>query len=121
VIGIGAGVALTGLIPSQGILFLYAVNLLVGLAQVIANGPLTAIFQSAVSPDMQGRVFSLISAGATGMMPLSLLIAGPVSDLLGTRAWYLFGGITCIVVTLAAFSIPAIVNIEQNREQLPAE
>jgi len=52
------------------------------------------------------------------MMPLSLLIAGPVSDWLGVRVWYVFGGAVCILTTVAALFIPAIVNIEQNR--LPA-
>jgi DHA3 family macrolide efflux protein-like MFS transporter len=69
---------------------------------------------------MQGRVFSLISAGATAMMPLSLLVAGPISDWLGVRIWYLIGGGMCILVTLVAFSIPAIMNIEQNRQQVPS-
>jgi DHA3 family macrolide efflux protein-like MFS transporter len=57
------------------------------------------------------------------MMPLSLLVAGPISDWLGVRIWYLFGGGLCILITLVAFSIPAIMNIEQNRDPapLPAE
>jgi DHA3 family macrolide efflux protein-like MFS transporter len=66
---------------------------------------------------MQGRVFSLINSGAAAMMPLSLLVAGPVADWLGVRAWYIFGGILCILVTLAAFFIPAIMNIEDNLQR----
>jgi len=62
--------------------------------------------------------FSLVGAAAAAMMPLSLLIAGPVSDWLGVRVWYVFGGAVCILATVAALFIPAIVNIEQNR--LPA-
>ena len=65
-----------------------------------------------------GQAFSLIGAGAVAMMPLSLLIAGPVSDWLGVRVWYVFGGAVCILTTVAALFIPAIVNIEQNH--LPA-
>jgi DHA3 family macrolide efflux protein-like MFS transporter len=94
---------------------------MLGFAQVFANGPITAIFQSAVAPDVQGRVFSLIGAGATAMMPLSLLIAGPVSDWLGIRVWYIFGGTVCILTSLAAFFIPAIMNIEQNKAGGPPE
>jgi MFS transporter, DHA3 family, macrolide efflux protein len=116
ILGIGAGVILTGAAP-VGMFFLILVsNFVVGVTQVFANGPLTAIFQAAIEPDMQGRVFSLISAGATAMMPLSLLVAGPISDWLGVRIWYLVGGGLCILVTLIAFSIPAILNIEQNRQ-----
>jgi DHA3 family macrolide efflux protein-like MFS transporter len=118
IIGIGVGVILGGLAPADLFWLLLAANFILGFTQVFANGPLMAIFQSAVTPDMQGRVFSLISAGATAMMPLSLLIAGPVSDWLGVRVWYVFGGAVCILTTIVALFIPAIVNIESNR--LPA-
>ena len=117
VLGIGAGVILMGVAPANLFFLILVANFVIGATQVFANGPLTAIFQSAIEPDMQGRVFSLISAGATAMMPLSLLVAGPLSDRLGVRFWYLLGGGLCILVTLVAFSIPAIMNIEKNRNQ----
>ena len=120
IIGIGAGILLVSLTPSNLFWLFLAANFIVGAAQVFANGPLSAIFQSTIAPEMQGRVFSLIGAGATAMMPLSLLIAGPLSDWLGVRTWYMFGGILCILMTLVAFFIPVIVNIEQNRHTEPA-
>jgi DHA3 family macrolide efflux protein-like MFS transporter len=118
VLGIGAGVVLMGAAPANLFFLILVSNFVLGVTQVFANGPLTAIFQTAIEPDMQGRVFSLISAGATAMMPLSLLVAGPISDWLGVRSWYLAGGGLCILVTMVAFSIPAIMNIEQNRIQV---
>jgi DHA3 family macrolide efflux protein-like MFS transporter len=121
VIGIGLGVVATGLAPAGMLYLLLAACFITGFTQVFANGPLNAIFQSAVEPDMQGRVMSLISAGATAMMPLSLLVAGPVSDWLGVRAWYLIGGGSCILATLVAFFIPAIMNIENNKSGAPSE
>jgi DHA3 family macrolide efflux protein-like MFS transporter len=117
VIGIGLGVVLTGLAPANIFLVLLAANFLVGFAQVFANGPLHAIFQSTIAPEFQGRVFSLIGAGATAMMPLSMMVAGPVADWLGIQFWYLIGGSICILATLAAFFIPAIMNIEQNQKK----
>ncbi len=119
IIGIGIGVILAGVTP-VGLFYVLLVGaFLQGFSSVMANGPLHAIFQSIVAPEMQGRVFSLISAGATAMMPLSLLVAGPVADLLGVRFWYIIGGSICILMTLAAFFIPAIVNIEKNKWQEP--
>ncbi len=117
IIGIGLGVILTGAAPTEFFYLVLAANFLIGFAQVLANGPIHAIFQSAIAPDMQGRVFSLIGAGATAMMPLSLLVAGPVADALGVRFWYIAGGSICILMTLAALFIPAIMNIEQNNQQ----
>jgi MFS transporter, DHA3 family, macrolide efflux protein len=64
---------------------------------------------------------SLIGAGATAMSPLSLLIAGPVSDWLGVQTWYLISGAACIVMTVIAFLIPVIINIEENRQKQPVE
>jgi DHA3 family macrolide efflux protein-like MFS transporter len=85
--------------------------------QVMANGPLSAIFQSAIDPDMQGRVLTLVGAGATAMSPLSLLVAGPVSDWLGIRTWYLLGGSACIIMAVIAIFIPVVMNIEENRQK----
>jgi MFS transporter, DHA3 family, macrolide efflux protein len=118
VIGIGTGVLLTGVAPADWFWMLLVANFTFGFTQVFANGPLNAILQSAVALDMQGRVFSLVGAGATAMMPLSLLIAGPISDRFGLRTWYLVGGALCILVTLAAFNIPAIMNIEGNKREM---
>jgi MFS transporter, DHA3 family, macrolide efflux protein len=114
ILGIGMGVILIGIAPVQLFILVLAGNFTFGIFQVFANGPLTAIFQNAIKADMQGRVFSLINAGATAMMPLSLLVAGPISDRFGLRIWYLVGGGLCILITLAALSIPAIMNIETN-------
>jgi MFS family permease len=51
------------------------------------------------------------------MMPLSLLIAGPISDKFGIRFWYIFGGTVCILMTVAATFVPAIMNIEKNHNE----
>jgi len=64
---------------------------------------------------MQGRVFSLINAGATIMRPLSLLIAGTVSDWLGVGVGYVFEGVICILMAFQRFFIPTIINIAQNK------
>ena len=117
IIGIGLGIVLVGFVPADMFYLLLIANLLVGFAQVFANGSLMAIMQSTVTPDMQGRVFSLLMAGATAMMPLSLLIAGPISDKFGIRFWYIFGGALCILMTIASTFVPAIMNIEKNHNE----
>jgi DHA3 family macrolide efflux protein-like MFS transporter len=115
VIGLGLGVILFGLAPANLFFLLLIASFVQGAAVVFANGPLQAIFQSTIAPDMQGRVFSLTSAGSAAMMPLSLLIAGPVADWLGVRFWYVLGGTVCILVTIAACFIPTIMNVERNQ------
>ena len=63
---------------------------------------------------MQGRVMSLVASAATAMSPLSLLVAGPVSDWIGIRTWYLTGGVLSLFIGIAGFFIPALINIEKN-------
>jgi DHA3 family macrolide efflux protein-like MFS transporter len=49
-----------------------------GLTIPMVDGPLLAILQAIVAPDLQGRVFTLLGSLSKGMAPLSLLIAGPI-------------------------------------------
>ncbi len=114
VVGIGAGVVLMGFAPVNAFFLVLVASFILGFMQVFANGPLHAIFQSAIEPDMQGRVFGLINAAATAMSPLSLLVAGPVADWLGVRVWYTIGGVLCILMGGICFLIKPIMNIENN-------
>ena len=114
IFGISASILLIGVTPVSLFSLMLVAMFLLGFTQVFANGPIGAIMQSTIAPEMQGRVFSLLSAGATAMMPLSLLISGPVSDYFGIRVWFIFGGVATILMTIAASFIPAIMNIESN-------
>ncbi len=120
VIGMGVGTIMVGMAPANAFPLALAGLFLGGFMNPITNGPLFAVLQSTVDADMQGRVFSLVNSGATAMMPLSLLIAGPVADALGVRVWYLVGGIACVVIGLSAFGVPAIMNVEKNGHARPA-
>jgi DHA3 family macrolide efflux protein-like MFS transporter len=115
VIGVGLGVILFGLAPANMFSLLLFAGFLQGFALVFANGPLQAVFQTTIAPEVQGRVFSLLGAGSAAMMPLGLLIAGPVADWLGVQFWYIIGGSICILTTIVAGFVPAIMNIEQNQ------
>ena len=109
-----------GLAPANWFWLALAGMSLSGLMQVMANGPLHAVLQTAVKPEMQGRVMSLISSAATAMTPLSLAVAGPVSDLVGIRAWYIFGGVVCLLMGIGGFFIPAVMNVENNHTEQKA-
>ena len=87
-----------------------------GVMNPITNGPLFALVQSTVRPDMQGRVMSLIISAATAMSPLSLMVAGPVSDAVGIQTWFWFGGVICLLIGIGAFFVPAIMNVESNHK-----
>jgi DHA3 family macrolide efflux protein-like MFS transporter len=119
--GLGVGVITVGLAPAH----LFWVALLgmtmIGLMSPITNGPIQAIIQATVKPEMQGRVLSLINSAATAMSPLSLALAGPLSDKIGIRSWYIFSGVACLLISVGSLFIPAILNIEKNRTDSPSE
>ena len=111
--GMGAGTLILALAPSSAIFLAVGGALLVGLMTPMTMGPFFAIIQSTVEPDMQARVFSLLSSVGTGIAPLGLVIAGPVADRVGIQAWFLLGGILCIFMAVTGLFIPAVMNMEQ--------
>jgi len=111
--GMGAGTLILALAPSSAMLLAVCGALLVGLMSPITMGPFFAVIQSTVEPDMQARIFSLLSSVGTGMTPIGLMIAGPVADRVGIQAWFLLGGSLCVLMGVAGLSIPAVMNIEE--------
>lgn len=76
------------------------------------DGPFMAILQSNISPEYQGRVFSLTSSLLWLTTPLGLGIAGPVADHFGIPFWFMLAGILIILATLIGFFLPQVRNIE---------
>lgn len=119
IVGLGIGVTLIGFAPAGIFALAMAGSLILGLMIPVANGPIGALLQTIIRPDMQGRVMSMLTSGATAISPLGLLIAGPFSDWLGIRVWFWAGGILCAMIGLAAFFRPIIMNVENYREAIP--
>jgi DHA3 family macrolide efflux protein-like MFS transporter len=112
VFGLAAGVLLLSLTPSSLFpLALFAV-LIVGASTAFTDGPLHAILQATVEPSMQGRVFTLVMSLSGGMAPIGLAVTGPLSDAFGVRTIFLGAGVLCLSAAVAAFYIPALMNIE---------
>ncbi len=118
IIGIGLGIGLVGLAPASVFWLALAGIGITGVMNPMANGPLFAILQTIVRPDMQGRVMALINSFATAMTPLGLIIAGPASELLGIRAWYWIAGSLTLLMGIGGFFIPAVMNVENNHDPL---
>jgi len=114
--GMGISILVMASAPPTKILWLIGAALFMGVMQPITNGPIGAIMQSTVSPDMQARVFSLLSSLASGMAPIGLIIAGPISDRVGIQAWFWLGGTICILMAVIGIFIPAVMNIEEKRD-----
>jgi MFS transporter, DHA3 family, macrolide efflux protein len=71
-----------------------------------------AIMQRGIRSDLQGRALALLSSGVTAMSPIGLLLAGPISDLIGIQVWFLAGGAVMIATPIVAMFVPAIMHME---------
>jgi DHA3 family macrolide efflux protein-like MFS transporter len=103
-----------GLVPAWGwglAVFLLAI---IGIMNAMTNAPLFAMLQAVVAPDMQGRVFTVIGSLSGLMAPIGLAIAGPLSDAIGVRVWYVIGGLACVLMAGVAVSVPAVMNMEED-------
>jgi len=104
-------------------------------APMFANVSLVSMLQAKIPPDMQGRVFAVISQVALAVSPLSPLIVGPLADrvfepAVGTDAWAPFaplvgnsagagmgliiviGGISLAILAVVTYLLPAIRHME---------
>jgi DHA3 family macrolide efflux protein-like MFS transporter len=114
-LAMGSGCLVMGLLPPSAFAIAVATMLFLGVVNPIVNGPLLAAVQAAVAPEMQGRVFTLITSMAAGMSPIGLMIAGPIADKLGVQTWFIIGGIVTILMGISGLFIPAIMHFEDGR------
>lgn len=119
IIGLGAGVLIVGLAPADAFIVAALGSTLLGVMNPIANGPLQAIMQSTVPPEMQGRVMGVTNSVCTAMMPISMVIAGPVAEQLGIRIWFLAGGMVVMVAGCLGLFVPDIMTLESQQKPAP--
>jgi len=78
----------------------------------IGAGPLNPIIDAVeyerIPPEMRGRVFGTITAGVWAAMPLSMLVAGVLSDRLGFQSVLIGIGLIYMATTASMALIPAM-------------
>jgi DHA3 family macrolide efflux protein-like MFS transporter len=111
---LGTGFVVLGMTPGGWFWLGLACVFVAGFVIPLVDGPIMAILQSTVSPEIQGRVFMLMGSLLSLTSPFGLAVAGPVSDWLGLTVWYLTAGVLCGATGVVGFFIPAIVGIEHN-------
>ena len=114
IMGMGAGLLLVFAAPAWLFPLAVAGMLLMGISNPLANGPLFALLQARVAPEMQGRVFTLVGSAANAMSPISMIVAAPVADWLGLRTWFLIAGVTSMLMGIAGCFIRPLVMLEEN-------
>lgn len=112
--GMGLGTLLVGVASPAGFWLAWGGMLLAGFMNPIVNAPFMAILQSAVAPEIQGRVFTAVGSMAGAASLLGMAIAGPVADQFGVQVWFVAAGIISILMAVAMRSIPAVMRLEDD-------
>jgi len=119
--GMGLGTLVFAVTPSTALWLVVIGSLLVGIMTPMTMGPFYAMIQTIVEPDMQARIFSLLNSVGVAMVPIGLLVAGPVADRFSIQIWFLFGGLLCILMAICGLFIPAVMQIESPDTTMPRD
>jgi DHA3 family macrolide efflux protein-like MFS transporter len=111
----GSAVIILGLTTIDLFLMGVAMMFLIGLGIVFCNAPISAIIQSVVDKDMQGRLGTTLNAITGAMIPLGLAIAGPVADAVGIRPIFYFAGGAILLLVLTGSFSRDLMNIEKQK------
>jgi DHA3 family macrolide efflux protein-like MFS transporter len=123
-IGMGAGTVLIGLTPSGLFGMALAALALTGVMGSLVDGPIFAILQSAVAPEMQGRVITVFMSLASLVVPFGMIFGGLFADRFGVPLLFLIAGVVCLAGAGLSLSSPVILSLEQNTphsEAVPLE
>jgi DHA3 family macrolide efflux protein-like MFS transporter len=94
----GACTFALGSVPNFWIYLLFMA--VCGIAMPIYNTPATVLLQEKVDENYLGRIFGVFSMIATSMMPLGMLLFGPVADIIAIE-WLLMGtGVLILLLSL---------------------
>ena len=117
----GAGFAIVGLAPANAFPVALGAMFFAWFMNPIANGSLMAVLQVIVPAEMQGRVFTLLQSAAGAMIPLGLVLAGPLAEVLGVQIWFLVAGFAMAVMAVGALFVPAIARLDDIANQKSAQ
>jgi len=112
-IGMGGAWLTLGLLPPTAFPIAVMAMFVGGAMNVMINGPIFAILQAVVPPELQGRVLLVMGSVVGGIAPLGMALAGPVADALGVSIWFIAGGLACALTGLLTLGIPSVVNLEE--------
>jgi DHA3 family macrolide efflux protein-like MFS transporter len=113
-LGMGAGMVLVGFTPSGMLGMALGAIALAGVMGSLVDGPIFAIFQSAIEPGMQGRVISVFMSLISMVVPFGMIFGGLLADRFGVPLLFLIAGIVSLAAAVFSFTSPAILSLEQN-------
>ena len=91
----GLATLVSGALPASG--FWIFTCCFLGVSGTFINVPVMAYIQESIAPEMMGKVFSLLMTAMTLSMPIGLLVAGPVVEVVGVNTWFFWTGVALLL------------------------
>lgn len=92
-----------GMVPE---FFLYLIcNTIIGITAPCYNTPITVTIQEKVSPEMYGRIFSYMQIATSCVLPLGMIIFGPLADIIQIQWILISDGFIIIIISLLLWKI----------------
>jgi DHA3 family macrolide efflux protein-like MFS transporter len=109
----GVALVMMGNAPAGALWVVAASWFVFALFSAIGNGLFAALLQTAVAPEMQGRVLSVVSSGVQMAIPLGLALATPAAEAFGLRPLYIGAGVLSALGSLWALSSRAVRRLDE--------
>ena len=125
-LGVGLGMIVFGIIPSNGFCYILPAAFVLGFMIPMVDGSLMAIMQEKIDNEFQGRVFTIFGSLLYLSTPVGLAVAGPVSDKMGIQFWFVLAGVLVVLSIMCGLFFKSWRNIESdpvinpNKLKMPA-
>lgn len=102
---LGACSLIGGLLPASGFWIFCIVVFLMGTTGMLGNIPFMAYIQQSVPQENLGKVISFVTSVMSLGIPVGMVIAGPVAEIIGINQWMAIAGILMLCVGLLSLWI----------------
>jgi DHA3 family macrolide efflux protein-like MFS transporter len=93
-----------GLLPPNAFWAFCIVVFVIGMTGMMGNIPYMAYIQKSVSPDNLGKVISTVTSIISIGIPLGMLTAGPIAELVGVSSWMMGVGIILVLISVVSYT-----------------
>jgi MFS transporter, DHA3 family, macrolide efflux protein len=102
---LGACSLIGGLLPAGAFWIFCIVVFLMGMTGMLGNIPFMAYIQQSVPQENLGKVISFVTSMMSLGIPIGMVIAGPVAEIIGVNQWMAIAGIMMLCVGLLSLWI----------------
>lgn len=121
VVMMGLTSSVSGALPSGAFPGLVVCSFFMGCSGTFLNVPVMAYTQETTTPEMMGKVFSLLMTAMSLATPVGLLVAGPVSEVVGVDRWFFWSGLALVATGLICRVITRRYDAQTMKPEVPGQ